>query len=51
MEVYFATNPKMVLINDDECIIADIVLDVELKLKILNHTNTHNVHLHGTFGN
>ena len=27
----------MVLLNNDECIIVDIVLDVGLKQKILNH--------------
>ena len=41
MEVYFATNAKMVLMNDDGvCIIADIVLDVDLQLKKSNHPST-----------
>ena len=34
---FFATNPKMVLVNDDQCIIADIVLALRVKLKNLNH--------------
>ena len=38
---YFATNPKMVLINIDQCINADIVLDVGFNLKKLNHPSTH----------
>ena len=33
----FETNAKMVLINDDQCDIADIVLDVWLLKKKLNH--------------
>ena len=36
VEIYFETNAKMVLINNDQCIIADIVLDVCLSLKKLN---------------
>ena len=33
----FKTYAKMVLINDDQCGIADIVLDVWLKVKRFNH--------------
>ena len=33
----FETYAKMVLINDDQCGIADIVLDVWLKVKKFNH--------------
>ena len=33
----FETYAKMVLINDDQCDIADIVLDVWLKVKKMNH--------------
>ena len=35
MGSYFATNPKMILINIDQCIIGDIVLAVGFKLKNL----------------
>ena len=41
VEVCFATNAKMVLINDDQCIIADIVLDVGFILKKLNRPIAH----------
>ena len=34
---FFATNAKMVLINDDQIDIADVVLGVWLKVKKLNH--------------
>ena len=38
---FFATNAKMILINDDQCGIADIVLDVCLKVKKFNHLSTY----------
>ena len=38
---FFETNEKMVLINDDQCDIADIVLDVWLFEKKLNHSTVH----------
>ena len=41
VEVYFATNAKLVLINDDQCIIADIVLSVRFILRKFNHPNLH----------
>ena len=37
----FETYAKMVLINDDQCDIADIVLDVWLKVKKLIHSIDH----------
>ena len=37
---FFATNAKMVLINDDQWIIAHIVLDVWVTVKNLNNPNT-----------
>ena len=37
----FQNNAKMVLINDDQCDIADIVLDVWLFEKKFNHSITH----------
>ena len=37
---HFATNAKMVLINDDQCDIANIVLGVWLKVKKLNHPSS-----------
>ena len=40
---FFATNAKMVLINDDQCNIADIMLGVWLKVKKLNHPSNHPV--------
>ena len=40
---FFEINEKMVLINDDQCDIVDIVLDVWLFEKKLNHSS---VHLH-----
>ena len=40
-DLFFATNAKMVLINDDQCGIADIVLDVWLFEKKLNHPSVH----------
>ena len=36
---FFETNEKMVLINDDQCDIADIVLDGWLFEKKLNHSS------------
>ena len=36
---FFETNEKMVLINDDQCDIADIVLDVWLFEKKFNHSS------------
>ena len=36
---FFETNPKMVLINDDQCDIVDIVLDVWLFEKKFNHSS------------
>ena len=39
--IYFATYPKMVLINVDQCIIRDIVLAVGSKLKNFNHSSMH----------
>ena len=36
---FFEINEKMVLINDDQCDIADIVLDGWLFEKKLNHSN------------
>ena len=41
MHGFFATNAKMVLINDDQCGIADIVLGVWLKVKKLNYPSIH----------
>ena len=38
---FFETNEKIVLINDDQCNIADIVLDVWLFEKKLNHSSKH----------
>ena len=38
---FFETNPRMVLINDDHCDIADIVLDVWLFEKKFNHSGEH----------
>ena len=37
----FETNAKMVLINDDQWGISDIVLDVWLFLKKINHPSVH----------
>ena len=39
MGSYFATNPKMVLINVEQCIIWDIVLVVGFKLKKFNYSS------------
>ena len=38
---FFKTNEKMVLINDDQCDIADIVLDVWLFEKKFDHSSLH----------
>ena len=38
---FFETNEKMVLVNDDQCDIADIVLDGWLFEKKLNHSSAH----------
>ena len=38
---FFEINEKMVLINDDQCDIADIVLDGWLFEKKLNHSSAH----------
>ena len=40
---FFEINEKMVLINDDQCDIADIVLDGWLFEKKLNHSSIHHV--------
>ena len=40
---FFETNDKMVLINDDQCDIADIVLDVWYKVKENNHPSTYSL--------
>ena len=38
---HFASYGKMVLINDDQCNIADIVLGVWLKVNKLNHPSNY----------
>ena len=38
---FFETNEKMVLINDDQCDLADIMLDVWLFEKKLNHSSVY----------
>ena len=38
---FFETNEKMVLINDDQCGIADIVLDGWLFEKKMNHSSAY----------
>ena len=38
---FFATNAKMVLINDDQCIISDIVLALWVSIKNLNHPSVY----------
>ena len=38
---FFETNEKMVLINDDQCDIADIMLDVWLFEKKFDHSSVH----------
>ena len=45
MGLDFANNAKMVVINDDQCIIADIVLALRVRLKNLNHPNTYLIHI------
>ena len=44
---FFEINEKMVLINDDQCDIVDIVLDVWLFEKKLNHSSAHLVYATG----
>ena len=41
MGIHFAANAKMVLINNDQWIIAHIVLDVWVTVKNLNHPTRH----------
>ena len=43
---FFETNEKMVLINDDQCDIADIVLDVWLFEKKFDHSSEYYMSLH-----
>ena len=38
---FFETNEKMFLINDDQCDIADIVLDVWLFEKKIDHSSAY----------
>ena len=43
MGSYFATNPKMVLINVDQCIIWDIVLAVDFTLRKFDYSSVSNM--------
>ena len=43
VDTIFETYAKMILVNDDQCDIADIVLDGWLFEKKLNHSSTESV--------
>ena len=41
VKLFFATKAKMVLINNDQCIVPDIVSIVGFKIEKLNHPNAY----------